>query len=57
MTAAAFLKNGSFAERVLWEISGTCVDTKALKQLALSVVTGETPCKLAFQAWATKILD
>ena len=50
MTAAAFLKNGSFAERVIWEISGTCVDTKALKQLALYVVTGETPRKLTFPA-------
>ena len=28
MTAVAFLKNGIFAELVLQEISGNCVDTK-----------------------------
>ena len=27
-TAVAFWTNGSFAEHVLWEISGACVDTK-----------------------------
>ena len=39
-TAMALLKNGSFAECVLRDISGACVDTKQ-KQLAMSVVTGE----------------
>ena len=36
-TATAFLKNSSFAECVLWEISGACVDTKCL--------TSEIVCK------------
>ena len=43
MTAAAFLKNGSFAEQVLWDISGACVDSK-LKQLASPVVIEKRPC-------------
>ena len=43
MTAMAFWKNGSFDERVLQEISGTCVHTRASKQLASSVVTGDDP--------------
>ena len=41
MTAAGFLKNGSFVERVLWEISSTCVDTKPRGIEATCIVSGD----------------
>ena len=42
MTAAAFQKKGSFTERLLWEISCACVDSKP-------VVIGLTPLSLCSQ--------
>ena len=55
-TAAALWKTGSLAERVLCKISLLLIlSWEALKQLALSVVTGGT-CKLALPVWATKAL-
>ena len=46
MTAAAFWKNGSFDERVLQEISGTCVHTKSRGIEATCIVGGDRgrPC-------------
>ena len=46
-TFVAFWKNGSFTECVQWELVLT-LSREALKQLASSVVTGTTPCQLAF---------
>ena len=49
-TVAAFWKNDSFAVRVLWEISGSCVDTKPRGTEATCIVSakgGATPCKVA----------
>ena len=55
-TAAALWKTGSLAECVLCKISLLLIlSWEALKQLALSVVTGGT-CKLALPVRATKAL-
>ena len=40
-TAAAFWKNGSFAERLLQEISGACVHTKPRGIEATCIISGE----------------
>ena len=40
-TAAAFWKNGSFAERLLQETSGACVHTKPRSIEATCIVSGE----------------
>ena len=48
-TVEAFWKNGSFAEHVPWEISGTCVDTKPRGTEATCIVS-------SFPVWATKTL-
>ena len=37
----AFWKNGSFVERVLWEISGACVDTKLTGIEATGIISSD----------------
>ena len=52
MTVVAFWMNGTFDERVLQEISGTCVETKPRGTEATCIVSGNRgrPCiSLRFQ--------
>ena len=53
-----FWKNGSFAQRVLWEISDALLilSREASKQLALSWWQGTTSCKLTFPVQVAKAL-
>ena len=58
-TAAAFWKNTSFTEHVLWEMSDACVDSKLRGIEATSIISGnrERPCNLKYTLWPVNLVE